>query len=191
LPELILKVVYDGPPLSGKTTNLKQLHAHADPQARGRLMTFDDGEGRTVLFDLLPLSAHAGDTTLRLRVYSVPGQVEHKTTRRVVLAGADGVVFVADCQSSQLDANQQALADLRQSLRELDADQVPVVVQVNKRDLAEAPLDPGAIPACAKRAEGVVETFLAIVEKVLARAPGGVDPSTALTAVAEAFAKRS
>jgi hypothetical protein len=180
--------------MSGKTTNLRQLHAHADPAARGRLLTYDSPDGRTMLFDLLPLHARAGETTFRLRVYSVPGQVEHHATRKVVLAGADGVVFVADSQASRAAANRSALADLKQNLRELggDAEQIPMVVQVNKRDLDEAPMaDKDAFPACATRAEGVVETFLAIVERVLARAPGVGDPAEALRVVAGVFAKRT
>jgi len=192
--ELTLKVVYDGPPMSGKTTNLRQLHAHADPAARGRLLTFDSADGRTLLFDLLPLHARAGETTLRLRVYSVPGQVQHHATRKIVLAGADGVVFVADSQPSRNAANRTALADLRQSLRELggEAEQIPLVVQVNKRDLVDmAPTETDAVPACAIVAEGVVETFLAIVQRVLARAPGVGDPAEALRVVAGVFQKRA
>jgi mutual gliding-motility protein MglA len=176
--ELTLKLVYYGPALSGKTTNLKKLHARAQAHGRGRMLTLDTQADRTLFFDLLPLHFRSGDMVVKIRVYTVPGQVTHNATRKIVLKDADGIVFVADSRVSQTETNNAAFANLKENLREngLDPDAVPLVVQWNKRDLADvrsdeeiARLGSGGRPAlgaCALRDEGVLRTFFTLVELV-------------------------
>ncbi|MDQ3365440.1 MAG: GTPase domain-containing protein [Myxococcota bacterium] len=171
--QLTLKLVYYGPPLSGKTSNLRVLHGAVAQLNRGRLMTLDTRDDRTLFFDLLPIFFRASGFSFRIKVYTVPGQPVHEATRRVVLTGADGVVFVADSQPDQREANQQSWDSLRANLSALELDQLPVVVQYNKRDLPDAIAlatadhfgDP-ARPlqeACAKQGDGVVATFFDLV----------------------------
>lgn len=174
--ELAIKLVYYGPPLSGKTTNLQQLHARVRDDCRGRLMMLDTRDDRTLFFDLLPIFFRAANLSLRVKVYTVPGQPLHAATRRVVLQGADGVAFVADSAADKADANEAAFGDLRANLARvgLSADDTPVVLQFNKRDLPDAIADDEvdrvaarwALPvvrASAVRGEGVVDTLLALV----------------------------
>jgi signal recognition particle receptor subunit beta len=168
---LTLKLVYYGPPHSGKTSNLRALHAAVDKLNRGRLMTLDTRDDRTLFFDLLPLFFRASGFAFQIKVYTVPGQPVHEATRRVVLAQADAVAFVADSRTDQGEANRQSWTNLQGNLKALALDQVPVVVQYNKRDLPDAvPLagidrfGAAAIhEASAKRGVGVVETFFALV----------------------------
>jgi hypothetical protein len=176
--QLTLKLVYYGPPLSGKTTNLRALHGRVDALNRGRLMTLDTKDDRTLFFDLLPLFFRAGSVSIRLKVYTVPGQPMHEWTRRIVLQRADGVVFVADSSPAQAAANREAWDGLARHLGALRLDHIPVVVQYNKRDLAdrvdmaEADRfgDPGRSMAAPLEAEavrgvGVLETFFALLER--------------------------
>ena len=114
--QLTLKLVYYGPPLSGKTSNLRALHAAVDKLNRGRLMTLDTRDDRTLFFDLLPIFFRASNFSFRIKVYTVPGQPVHEATRKVVLTGADGVVFVADSQPDQQLANQQSWKNLAANL---------------------------------------------------------------------------
>jgi hypothetical protein len=163
--------VYYGPPHSGKTSNLRALHAAVDKLNRGRLMTLDTRDDRTLFFDLLPLFFRASGFAFQIKVYTVPGQPVHEATRRVVLAHADAVAFVADSRADQGEANRQSWRNLELNLKALSLDQVPVLVQYNKRDLPDAvPLAAidrfGAAAiheASAKRGVGVVETFFALV----------------------------
>jgi signal recognition particle receptor subunit beta len=174
--ELAIKLVYYGPALSGKTTNLKKLHARAEAQSRGRLMSLE-GQERTLFFDLLPLHVRLGTSepvVVKLRVYTVPGQVEHNATRKVVLQNVDGIAFVADSRTSQIDAANAAFANLKHNLRDhgLDPDAVPMVLQFNKRDLPDvrsadelAKLEERGRPvyaASALRDEGVLATFFGL-----------------------------
>ena len=106
--QLTLKLVYFGPPRSGKTTNLRKLHARVDALNRGRLMTLDTRDDRTIFFDLLPIFFRTSALSFRIKVYTVPGQPMHEATRKVVLQAADGVVFVADSDFRQADANREA-----------------------------------------------------------------------------------
>src|SRR5512138_3275884 len=132
------KIVYYGPGLCGKTTNLQWIHRKTAPGSRGEMVSLETEADRTLFFDLLPLEVGMiGGMKVRLQLYTVPGQVFYNTTRRLVLKGVDGVVFVADSQAAALDANEESLANLRQNLEELgiDAGDVPVVFQYNKRDL--------------------------------------------------------
>jgi mutual gliding-motility protein MglA len=168
---LTLKLVYYGPPHSGKTSNLRALHTAVEKLNRGRLMTLDTRDDRTLFFDLLPLFFRASGSAFQIKVYTVPGQPVHEATRRVVLANADAVAFVADSRLDQVEANRQSWQNLTSNLKSLSLDEVPVVVQYNKRDLPDAvPLagierfGDGAIhEASAKRGIGVVETFFALV----------------------------
>ena len=168
---LTLKLVYYGPPHSGKTSNLRALHAAVDKLNRGRLMTLDTRDDRTLFFDLLPLFFRASGFAFQIKVYTVPGQPVHEATRRVVLAHADAVAFVADSRLDQGEANRQSWRNLQGNLKSLSLDQVPVVVQYNKRDLPDAValaeidrFGTAAIhEASAKRGAGVVETFFALV----------------------------
>jgi mutual gliding-motility protein MglA len=170
--QLTLKLVYFGPPLSGKTSNLRALHAKVDKLNRGRLMTLDTRDDRTLFFDLLPIFFRSTNFSFRLKVYTVPGQPVHEATRKVVLAGADGVVFVADSSPDKAIANREAWQNLVASLHAHDLDAIPVVVQYNKRDLAVLPIeevdrfdDPArtVFEAQALRGIGVVPTFFELV----------------------------
>jgi signal recognition particle receptor subunit beta len=175
--ELTLKLVYYGPALSGKTTNLQALHRLTNDASRGRLMTLETRDDRTLFFDLLPLAFKAeGDLALRIKLFTVPGQVIHGSTRRLVLQGADGVAFIADSQLSETEANRVAFLDLRQNLKGngLDLRKMPLVIQFNKRDLPSIRPDDeigelarqGREPvysAIATQGAGVLETFLGLV----------------------------
>jgi signal recognition particle receptor subunit beta len=175
--ELTVKLVYYGPALSGKTTNLQSLHANADQKACGRLMTLETRDDRTLFFDLLPLTFRdAGGLAVRLKVFTVPGQVIHASTRRLVLQGADGVAFVADSRAKETQQNADAFLDLRENLRNngIVLRQIPLVIQFNKRDLpgvrseqeiAEQAAQ-GREPvylAVATEGRGVVETFMGLL----------------------------
>ncbi len=171
--QLTLKLVYYGPPMSGKTSNLRALHTMVDQLNRGRLMTLDTRDDRTMFFDLLPIFFRASGFSFRIKVYTVPGQPVHEATRKVVLTGADGVVFVADSHPDQRPENLASWQNLTANLDALGLARLPVVVQYNKRDL------PGAIPidqadqfgdarwplleACATSGQGVVATFFELV----------------------------
>src|SRR5262245_17133532 len=176
--EVTIKLVYYGPALSGKTTNLVSLHQQAGPDSRGRLMTLETQDDRTLFFDLLPLTfrAREGDVSLRIKLFTVPGQPIHSATRRLVLQGADGVALIADSRVSETQHNAEAFFDLKQNLRNngLELDKMPLVIQFNKRDLpdirTEAELTKlasiGKEPvylAVATKGVGVVETFMGLL----------------------------
>jgi signal recognition particle receptor subunit beta len=170
--QLTLKLVYFGPPLSGKTTNLRKLHERVDTLNRGRLMTLETRDDRTLFFDLLPIFFRSNGLSFRIKVYTVPGQPMHEATRRVVLQGADGIVFVAHSDRAHLDANRDSWLGLGRNLAELGL-RIPVVVQYNKRDLPDCvPLetadrfdDPARKlqAASAVTGEGVLPTFFAVL----------------------------
>ena len=116
--EITLKIVYYGPALSGKTTNLRQIHAKLAAGMRSEMVTLDTQDDRTLYFDFLPVEFGAeGDFKIKLKLFTVPGQVLHRSTRRVVLAGADAVVFVADSQRSASSGNAYSYRDLEANLR--------------------------------------------------------------------------
>ena len=177
--ELTIKLVYYGPALSGKTTNLQAIHRLVSPEASGRLMTLETRDDRTLFFDLLPLSFSTGrDLKVRIKLFTVPGQVIHNATRRLVLQGADGVAFIADSQVAETRANQAAFINMAENLRDngLDPKKIPLVIQFNKRDLPEirndAEIDAlakkGKEPvyrAIATRGVGVLETFLGLLDR--------------------------
>ncbi len=178
--EITLKVVYYGPALSGKTTNIQQIHAMVAGDSAGEMVTLDTQGDRTLYFDFLPVEFGVeGEYLIKLKLFTVPGQVMHRATRRVVLAGVDAVVFVADSQRDAASANAYSYRDLETNLRAngIDIKKIPQVVQFNKRDLddiksleeiKEAWKDTGVptIPAVAVRGEGVVETFTALMERL-------------------------
>jgi signal recognition particle receptor subunit beta len=176
--EITLKVVYYGPALSGKTTNLQQLHRMIEPGARGKMVTLDTADDRTLYFDFLPIQFETGGGfSVKLKLFTVPGQVMHKATRKVVLAGADAVAFVADSARSSASANAYSWRDMEANLRAngIDFAAIPKVAQFNKRDLDDIkPLDEirdqwkdiPAFPAVAMRGEGVLETFQALMKQL-------------------------
>ncbi len=175
--ELTVKLVYYGPALSGKTTNLQALHRASDADSSGRLMTLDTRDDRTLFFDLLPLTFKgAGGLAVRLKVFTVPGQVIHASTRRLVVQGADGVAFIADSQESEAQNNAESFMDLKSNLKAhgLLLRQMPLIIQFNKRDLPAVRGDEeiaelaakGREPvylAVATRGEGVVESFVGLL----------------------------
>ena len=136
--ELSLKVVYYGPALSGKTTNLTALHARLNAEVRGRLLTVDTKSDRTLFFDLLPVFFETGSgLKVKIKLYTVPGQVMHSATRRIVLQGADAVAFIADSQREMTRANNEYWRNMQDDLRlnGLTREKLPTVIQFNKRDL--------------------------------------------------------
>lgn len=136
--EILCKIVYYGPALCGKTTNLKYIHSKAPAHLRGNLTSIATKSDRTLFFDLLPLEfGKFRDFTIKIQLYTVPGQVFYNASRKIVLKGADGVVFVADSQMGKMDENRESLANLRSNLLEqgVDIDKIPLVFQYNKRDL--------------------------------------------------------
>jgi len=169
--EITLKLVYYGPALSGKTTNLQKLHEMLDRSARGKMVTLDTTDDRTLYFDFLPVSfGTQSGLAVKLKLFTVPGQVMHKSTRKVVLAGADAVAFIADSQRASASANAYSWRDMEANLKSngIDFEAIPKVVQFNKRDLPDIkPLeeiraawgDVPTFPSVATRGEGVVETF--------------------------------
>jgi signal recognition particle receptor subunit beta len=175
--ELTIKLVYYGPALSGKTTNLQALHKAAAPGASGRLMTLETRDDRTLFFDLLPLTFKSqGSLAVRLKVFTVPGQVIHSSTRRLVVQGADGIAFIADSRLSETQHNAESFMDLKQNLKEhgLTLRQMPLIIQFNKRDLPDVRSDEeiaqlaaqGREPvymAVATRGLGAVESFIGLL----------------------------
>ena len=183
--EVQLKVVYYGPGLGGKTTNLQVIHQRIQMPSRGDLTSVATSKDRTLFFDFMPLVAHAieGYTT-RFQMYTVPGQVMYNTTRKLVLRGVDGVVFVADSQWSKMSENVESFANLEENLRLQgdNLDRIPYVLQYNKRDCPSiAPIryleytlnNRGArrpfFPAVAMEGTGVFETLNMIARLVLNR----------------------
>jgi signal recognition particle receptor subunit beta len=169
--EITLKLVYYGPALSGKTTNLQKLHEMLDESGRGKMVTLDTTDDRTLYFDFLPVTfGTESGFAVKLKLFTVPGQVMHKSTRKVVLAGADAVAFIADSQRASASANAYSWRDMEANLKSngIDFEAIPKVVQFNKRDLPEIkPLeeiraawgDIPTFPSVATRGEGVLETF--------------------------------
>ena len=136
--QMAAKIVYYGPGLCGKTTNLRYIYEKTTPQSRGEMVSLETEADRTLFFDLLPLDVGViGGFKTRLQLYTVPGQVFYNTTRKLVLKGVDGIVFVADSQNAMLSANAASFQNLRENLGEigLDLDDLPIVIQLNKRDL--------------------------------------------------------
>jgi signal recognition particle receptor subunit beta len=202
------KVVYYGPPQSGKTTNLEQIHRLTDPEGANRLISLNTAQDRTLFFDLLPFSlGTVSGYDFKVQLYTVPGQVQYNATRRVVLAGADAVVFVADSQKTMGRDNVTAFENMKVNLlaNRLVPEKVPLVLQYNKQDLENLlplseldetlnPWDRKTFPAVASRGKGVLETFVAVVQEMLAAIAQkynlkekGLDPASVPEVVAQAF----
>jgi signal recognition particle receptor subunit beta len=180
--EMTAKIVYYGPGLCGKTTNLMVIFDKLDPKAKGKMLSLATKTDRTLFFDLLPVDiGKVGPFNLKIQLYTVPGQVFYNETRKLVLKGADSVVFVADSQPAMVEANRESFANLMENLEEnqIDPNDTPVVIQFNKRDL------PGVLPveelqerlgfdgypyteASALRGDGVMETFK-LISKITAK----------------------
>ena len=176
--ELTVKVVYYGPGLSGKTTNLAMIHARTGPDVRGRLLTVETHDDRTLFFDLLPVFfSTANGFKVKVKLFTVPGQVIHNATRRIVLQNADAVAFIADSRRSMAADNNAYWRNLYENMKEngLDPAEVPVVIQFNKRDLPDTKTEEEideirrkgrepVIGAVAIRGEGVLETLHAVLQ---------------------------
>ena len=183
--ELQVKIVYYGPALGGKTTNLVQVHDHVQTAngQKGKLVSLATSSDRTLFFDFLPIEAMAikGFKT-KFQLYTVPGQVIYNTTRQLVLRGVDGIVFVADSQYEKMEENVKSFANLEENLRSLNQDlrDIPYVVQYNKRDLPNAApteymefllnnreVQVPSFTASANKCEGVIETLNMITRLLL------------------------
>ena len=182
--EIILKIVYYGPGLCGKTTNIKFIYSGTNPEACGQLISLETKQERTLFFDFLPLSLPSirGFKT-RLHLYSVPGQLFYSASRKLIMKGADGVIFVADSQAARKEANIISMEDLKSNLTAYgyDIDKIPFCIQYNKRDLPtampleelQADLNPeGKYPefeACAVAPDGpgVFDTLKSVVKMIL------------------------
>lgn len=191
LNEVTLKLVYYGPGLCGKTTNLEKIYGNPKLENKGKMISMSTETDRTLFFDFMPmeLGTIAGQK-VRVQLYTVPGQVFYDATRKLVLRGADGVVFVADSQPSMRESNIESLENLKNNLRlnRIDPDKVAIVFQYNKRDLPGAEsvdemtkdLKPGNAPvieAAAINGVGVTATLRAAIARVLDNLKNGVDVS--------------
>ena len=203
--EIHFKIVYYGCGLCGKTTNLKVLHDRLPPERRGKMISIATDHERTLFFDFLPIDlGQVNGFLTRFHLYTVPGQVYYKLSRRAVLQGVDGLVFVADSHPAREHANRESLADLHDHLRTLGISgpvlaRIPWVFQYNKRDVAlpipseqlRAALNPHGWPeydAVASEAKGVNETLRAACKAVLARLAAGTPVPAHATASAPAAA---
>jgi signal recognition particle receptor subunit beta len=204
------KVVYYGPAQSGKTTNLEQIHRRSDPSGTSRLISLNTAQDRTLFFDLVPVSLGAvAGYDFKVQLYTVPGQVQYNATRRVVLAGADAVVFVADARTSMVQENQAAFENMKVNLlaNRLVPEKVPLVLQYNKQDLPDVvsviDLDRAlnvwgrrTFGAVASTGHGVMETFVGVVQEMLTAIAErhnlkerGLDPQAVPEMVTQAFAE--
>jgi signal recognition particle receptor subunit beta len=180
--QMAAKIVYYGPGLCGKTSNLSYIYAKTSPESRGEMVSLETESDRTLFFDLLPIEVGTiGGFKTRLQLYTVPGQVFYNTTRKLVLKGVDGLVFVADSQRPMRDANLESFKSLAENLEEfgLEVSEVPIVLQYNKRDLSNiltieelnADLNPdGSIKfmeASAVNGDGVITTLKEITKLTL------------------------
>jgi len=179
--EINCKIVYYGPGLCGKTTNLQYIYAKTNPEAKGKMISLATETERTLFFDFLPLSlGEIRGFKTRFHLYTVPGQVFYDASRKLILKGVDGVVFVADSQIERTEANLESVENLRTNLAEqgYDLDRVPYVVQYNKRDLPNVAtveelhrlLNPRRVPefqAVAPTGAGVFDTLKAVAKLVL------------------------
>lgn len=179
--EINCKIVYYGPGLCGKTTNLQYIYERTNPEAKGKMISLATETERTLFFDFLPLSlGEIRGFKTRFHLYTVPGQVFYDASRKLILKGVDGVIFVADSQIERLEANQESVDNLRTNLAEqgYSLEKIPYVIQYNKRDLPNVveveelrPLiNPMGVPdfeAMARQGTGVFETLKAVSKLVL------------------------
>ena len=183
LREINLKIVYYGPALSGKTTNLEYIHSKLKPELRGELISLKTREDRTIFFDFLQLEVgEIKRLKPKFNLYTVPGQVIYAASRKLVLQGADGVVFVADSQWNRLKDNVESMRNLEENLRQLGHDpaHLPLTIQYNKRDLPdrtpitilEARLGCNGVPhieSVAIHGIGVFDTLKTIINSVVTK----------------------
>jgi len=179
--EINCKIVYYGPGLCGKTTNLQYIYERTNPEAKGKMISLATETDRTLFFDFLPLAlGEIRGFKTRFHLYTVPGQVFYDASRKLILKGVDGVVFVADSQIGRIEANQESVENLRTNLAEqgYSLDKIPYVIQYNKRDLPEVAtieelqqlLNPTAVPnyeGVARTGVGVFDTLKAVAKLVL------------------------
>ncbi len=179
--EITAKIVYYGPGLGGKTTNLQYIHEKMNPDTRGKLLSLATETDRTLFFDFLPVNlGEIRGFTVRFQLYTVPGQVYYNATRKLVLKGADAMVFVADSQREMLEKNLESLENMKENLilNDLDPETAPFVIQYNKRDLPDImdvdelhrELSYRDVPfnaAVAIRGEGVLETFKLVTKELM------------------------
>ncbi|NUP06841.1 MAG: gliding-motility protein MglA [Polyangiaceae bacterium] len=179
--EINCKIVYYGPGLCGKTTNLQYIYERTNPEAKGKMISLATETDRTLFFDFLPLAlGEIRGFKTRFYLYTVPGQVFYDASRKLILKGVDGVVFVADSQIARMEANQESLENLRTNLAEqgYSLDKIPYVIQYNKRDMPDIAtceelrevLNPTNVPefeACARTGVGVFDTLKAVAKLVL------------------------
>ncbi len=184
--EICCKIVFYGPGLSGKTTNIQYVHQKIPPQTRGELISLATDQDRTLYFDFLPVDiGKIHGFSVKFQLYTVPGQVYYNATRKLVLRGVDGLVFVADSQRSKMDENVESYQNLVENLAEYgyDVEKLPLVFQYNKRDLSDVSpvqeleklLNPGELPhfeAVATQGSGVFDTLRCISKLVLDLAKG-------------------
>ncbi len=180
--EINCKIVYYGPGLCGKTTNLQHIYLKTNPDVKGKMISLATETERTLFFDFLPLAlGEIRGFKTRFHLYTVPGQVFYDASRKLILKGVDGVVFVADSQIERMEANLESLDNLKVNLKEqgYDLNKIPYVIQYNKRDLPNAaslaemqklcnPAGAVEFEACATTGEGVFETLKAVAKGVLA-----------------------
>ncbi len=179
--EINCKIVYYGPGLCGKTTNLQYIYNKTAQDAKGKMISLATETERTLFFDFLPLAlGEIRGFKTRFHLYTVPGQVFYDASRKLILKGVDGVVFVADSQEERLDANIESMENLKDNLEEqgFQLEKLPFIIQYNKRDLPDCTpieelrnlLNPGGVPdmeACAATGEGTFETLKAVAKLVL------------------------
>jgi signal recognition particle receptor subunit beta len=179
--EINCKIVYYGPGLGGKTTNLQYVYQITNAENKGKLISLATETERTLFFDFLPIDfGQIRGFRTRFHLYTVPGQVFYDSSRKLILKGVDGVVFVADSQEERFDANLESLSNLAENLKEqgFDIGNIPYVLQLNKRDLSGAmPFEDlknqllikgePVIEAVANKGEGVVPTLKAVARQVL------------------------
>jgi mutual gliding-motility protein MglA len=179
--EINCKIVYYGPGLCGKTTNLQYIYAKTNPEAKGKMISLETGTERTLLFDFLPISlGEIRGFKTRFHLFTVPGQVFYDASRKLILKGVDGVVFVADSQVERVDANFESLESLKKNLIEHgeDLEKLPFVIQYNKRDLPNAvdlsyleenfnTFNAQSFEAIATTGRGVFDTLKAVAKQVL------------------------
>ena len=187
--EVTVKLVYYGPGLCGKTTNLEKIYGNPKLENKGKMISMSTETDRTLFFDFMPMELGTiGGQKVRVQLYTVPGQVFYDATRKLVLRGADGVVFVADSQNSMRESNLQSLENLRTNLRlnRIDPDKVALVFQYNKRDLPNVdaveemsgylhPADTPVVEASAITGSGVTATLRAAVSRILENLKNNVD----------------
>jgi signal recognition particle receptor subunit beta len=179
--EINCKIVYYGPGLCGKTTNLQHIYARTNPDLKGKMISLATETERTLFFDFLPIAlGEIRGFKTRFHLYTVPGQVFYDASRKLILKGVDGVVFVADSQIERMEANLESMDNLRLNLKEqsMEIEKLPFVIQYNKRDLPNAApleemrqlLNPTKVPdfeATAHSGGGVFETLKAVARGVL------------------------